>query len=72
MLARNTANRAAAGQTGRGAASTSSPAQCGFTSNAASAADAGPEWTTERWKHRVEAEARHRLKDEVRQIAAFR
>lgn len=29
-----------------------------------------PEWTTERWKHRVEAEARNRLKRDIRHIGA--
>jgi hypothetical protein len=32
----------------------------------------GPEWTTERWMHRVEAEARTRLKHEVRDVGALR
>ena len=31
-----------------------------------------PEWTTEPWKHRVEAEARNRLKREVRDVGAAR
>jgi hypothetical protein len=31
-----------------------------------------PEWATERWKHQVEAEARHRLKHEVRDVGAER
>jgi hypothetical protein len=31
-----------------------------------------PEWTTEEWKHRVEAEARHRLKREIRGVGARR
>jgi len=30
-----------------------------------------PEWTTERWKHRVEAEARKLLKQEVRDVGAL-
>ena len=29
-----------------------------------------PEWTTERWAHRVEAEARRQLKHEVRDVGA--
>ena len=33
---------------------------------------AGPEWMTEAWKHRVEAEARHRLKSEIRGVATHR
>jgi hypothetical protein len=31
-----------------------------------------PEWATARWKHRVEAEARSRLKREVRDVGAAR
>lgn len=31
-----------------------------------------PEWTTERWKQRVEAEARRLLKREVRDVGATR
>ena len=31
-----------------------------------------PEWATLRWKQRVEAEARSRLKHEVREIGAAR
>ena len=31
---------------------------------------AGPEWTTEHWKHQVEAEARRRLKHEVHGVGA--
>jgi hypothetical protein len=31
-----------------------------------------PEWTTESWKHRVEAEARKRLKRGVRGVGAKR
>ena len=31
-----------------------------------------PEWTTEHWKHCVEAEARNRLKHEVHDVGALR
>lgn len=31
-----------------------------------------PEWATERWKHQVEAEARHRLKREVHDLGRAR
>jgi hypothetical protein len=31
-----------------------------------------PEWTTEGWKHRVEAEARRLLKREVRDVGSAR
>ena len=31
-----------------------------------------PEWMTEAWKHRVEAEARHRLKREIRGVSTRR
>lgn len=31
-----------------------------------------PEWMTERWKHRVEAEARGRLKREVQDVGSHR
>jgi hypothetical protein len=34
--------------------------------------DQRPEWTTERWKQRVEAEARRLLKREVRNLGAAR
>jgi hypothetical protein len=27
-----------------------------------------PEWQTDHWKHRVEAEARHSLKREIREV----
>lgn len=30
----------------------------------------GPEWQTERWKHVVEAEARQRLKGEIRDVGS--
>jgi hypothetical protein len=33
---------------------------------------AAPEWATEHWKHRVEAEARRRLKHEVHGVGAAR
>ena len=31
-----------------------------------------PEWTTDRWKHRVEAEARNRLKHDLHDVGATR
>jgi hypothetical protein len=31
-----------------------------------------PEWTTERWRHRVEAEARNRLKHDLHDVGAPR
>ena len=31
-----------------------------------------PEWATERWKHRVEAQARRLLKRELRHVGAAR
>lgn len=31
-----------------------------------------PEWTTEEWKHRVEAEARKRMKSEIRGVSSRR
>ena len=31
-----------------------------------------PEWMTERWMHRVDAEARKRLKHEVHDVGALR
>lgn len=34
--------------------------------------DQRPEWTTDRWKQRVEAEARRLLKREVRDVGARR
>ena len=34
--------------------------------------DMVPEWMTEAWKHRVEAEARHRLKRDIRGISVRR
>ena len=41
-------------------------------SRSACADSSAPEWTTESWKHRVEAEARHRLKSEIRGVATHR
>ena len=31
-----------------------------------------PEWMTDAWKHRVEAEARHGLKSEIRGVSTHR
>jgi hypothetical protein len=44
---------------------------CSVVTTAGTDADM-PEWRTERWKHRVEAEARQRLERNIRGVAAAR
>ena len=48
------------------------PASCSFRSTKAHKHVQVPEWATESWKHRVEAEARKRLKHVVRNVARGR
>ncbi len=54
---------------------TASPAQVGAGDPGAApkpGTEQPPEWTTERWKHHVEAEARRRLKHGVHNVAGSR
>ena len=45
----------------------------GRAASDAGRADASvPEWETEEWKHRIEAEARHRVKSEIRGVSRHR
>ena len=50
----------------------SSQASRGTAESGATATSSGPEWTTERWKLQVEAEARRRLKTHMQGAGAER
>ena len=55
----------------QGAAKVSSAtAELGNQRESTAGSSGAPEWSTEHWKHRVEAEARKRLKHELHDVAS--